>query len=381
MQASPLSIDLEISVPGGKKRNQQSEGRQSRNRRSRSPPGSRTSNRRSDTRHRNRSPTRPRIDHYDGRTPRSPQIAHGHDARPWGHDDTKLPLPYRQPGQVPEVQIIAKDALEKQFVQYIQGSFQNRNLRSDVIFLNPSLDEGLVVRRQVVEGVLAVMKVDRLSQAIQKFSLTVFDRSGGAQNVKFDGAQISLPISVVDETNSIIEYQALEMHIVVELVLRAKQTARPPQATAQYNYHPQHQMSYPLPQQPAAPSSNFPLQPPSGPPPPSLPPGNTAQSPSASSIANMDSQALQDLLKRLSTQSQPNATAAPQMPSSAVSQLSQQPHGEQVSPSNLDQILKALQSSGAQQAGGQQARQQQSGTSGATPDISQIIGQLNRYGR
>ena len=103
------------------------------------------------------------------------------------NDDNRLPLPYRQPSQIPEVQVIAKEPLEKQFVQYVEASFKNRSIHADVLFLSPGLDEHLVVRRQIVEGVLAVMKIDRLSQTLQKFHLTIFDRSAGVNNVKFEG--------------------------------------------------------------------------------------------------------------------------------------------------------------------------------------------------
>lgn len=193
-----MATDLEVSVPGGKKRHQQNEGRSSRNRRSRSPQGSRNSGRnsRSDNQHRARSPNRSRGDHFDNRNPRSPHGYHSNPPRAGASDDGHLPLPYRQPGQIPDVQVIAREPLETPFIQYIEGSFKQRGINTDVLFLGAGLDESLVMRRQIIEGVLGVMRVDRLGQTMQRFQLTVFDRSAGNNNVKFDGERGMTSISL-----------------------------------------------------------------------------------------------------------------------------------------------------------------------------------------
>ena len=44
-----------------------------------------------------------------------------------------------------------------------------------------------VVKRQILEGVQAVVKIFRQSQVTGKIPLQVFDRSGGVDNVRFDG--------------------------------------------------------------------------------------------------------------------------------------------------------------------------------------------------
>lgn len=44
-----------------------------------------------------------------------------------------------------------------------------------------------VVKRQILEGVQAVVKVFRQSQVNGKIPLQVFDRSGGVDNIRFDG--------------------------------------------------------------------------------------------------------------------------------------------------------------------------------------------------
>lgn len=102
------------------------------------------------------------------------------------------------------MQIVAREPLERPFVQYLEGSFQSRGLKADVLFLGPGLDESLVVRRQIIEGVLAVMRVDRLSPTTQRFQLTVFDRTAGGNNVKFDGKTICTLIECVNTTDNLL---------------------------------------------------------------------------------------------------------------------------------------------------------------------------------
>lgn len=78
-------------------------------------------------------------------------------------------------------------------------------MRVDVLLLSPILSEAAVIRRQIIEGVLAVSKVDRMSQQIVKIPLQVFDRRGGA-DVRFE------------------EYADLDPSIAAEIVLRARST-------------------------------------------------------------------------------------------------------------------------------------------------------------
>jgi nuclear polyadenylated RNA-binding protein 3 len=94
---------------------------------------------------------------------------------------------------------------------------RGRGIKVEVMFLNPRLPLQAIVRRQILEGVHAVSKLDMRCQHSSKIPLQVFDRQGGANNVRFD------------------EYQDLEPKIAAELVLRAKQTQMPPQAQ-----HPQY---------------------------------------------------------------------------------------------------------------------------------------------
>lgn len=74
----------------------------------------------------------------------------------------------------------------RNFVAYVEKSFRDRGLRCDFLLL-PRLPLAAVVRRQILEGVQAVVKMGRNSQATGKIPLQVFDRSEGANNVRFEG--------------------------------------------------------------------------------------------------------------------------------------------------------------------------------------------------
>jgi nuclear polyadenylated RNA-binding protein 3 len=125
-------------------------------------------------------------------------------------EDTDLQIPRRDPREVPDAQIILMDELDRGFVAWVEGEMRARGIRTEVMLLSPRISLPAVIRRQIVEGVLAVAQLTRRSQDASKIPLQVFDRTGGANNVRFD------------------EYQDLEPKIAAELVLRAKQTQAPP---------------------------------------------------------------------------------------------------------------------------------------------------------
>jgi hypothetical protein len=72
------------------------------------------------------------------------------------------------------------------FVTYLDGEFKRTSLRTDVLFLN-NLPEDLVMERQILEGVRAIVRVT--PQATQKgtIPLRIFHRSVGGSNIRFDG--------------------------------------------------------------------------------------------------------------------------------------------------------------------------------------------------
>jgi hypothetical protein len=68
----------------------------------------------------------------------------------------------------------------------VEKIFKDRGLRCDVLLLSPRLSEAAVIRRQIVEGVLAVVRLTQANLTSGKLSLQLFDRRGGADNVKFE---------------------------------------------------------------------------------------------------------------------------------------------------------------------------------------------------
>lgn len=186
-----------------------------------------------------------------------------------GPDEDELPIPHRDPRDVPDVQIIVVEELDRSFVQWVDGTLQKRGIKTHVMLLGPRLPIAAVIRRQILEGVLAVVQLTLRSQGSSKIPLQVFDRSGGANNVRFD------------------EYQDLDPNIVAELVLREKQKQVVPVPQA-YGLP---QMAMPQPYQQAAPNV----------PPPTMAPnlGNL--------VGQLDNATLQKLLGTLTA-----APAAPQ---------------------------------------------------------------------
>ena len=79
----------------------------------------------------------------------------------------------------------------------VERAFEARGVKSDVLILSARLSEAAVVRRQIIEGVHAVMKLDRVSQMTQLFNLSIFNRSAGADNVSFEGSHSSHCESIV----------------------------------------------------------------------------------------------------------------------------------------------------------------------------------------
>lgn len=131
--------------------------------------------------------------------------------------DDDLPLPKRAPQDVPEVQVLVIDNLDREFIGWVEKAFASRGIRVAVLLLSPRLDEQAVVRRQILEGVLAVSKLTRTSQNTGKIDLQIFDRRGGQSNVRFE------------------EYSNLDPATCAELVLRARSTHAAP-APVQYGY-------------------------------------------------------------------------------------------------------------------------------------------------
>ena len=69
----------------------------------------------------------------------------------------------------------------------MEDTFRSQNLRSNVLILSGRFPEPAVVRRQILEGVIAIVRLDTMGPAKGKVSVQIFDRRGGANNVQFNG--------------------------------------------------------------------------------------------------------------------------------------------------------------------------------------------------
>ncbi|KAL9111532.1 MAG: hypothetical protein Q9227_004020 [Pyrenula ochraceoflavens] len=209
-----------------------------------------------------------RYGHWDGRRG-SPTYGRG-DGR-YGsprsrmrddEDEMDYLLPRRRAEQVPDVQIIILEEVDRNFVWLALQS---------------------VIKRQVVEGVQAVIKLTRMTQLSGKIPLQVFDRSSGVDNVNFN------------------EYEGLDVSVAAEIVIRAKQTQRAP-ASGPYGYTSMQNYQAPASQQ-VPPSQTYRN-------PQHLPPDQPGAS---NMLTNLDSTSLQKLLGALQQpQGQQTAASVPQ---------------------------------------------------------------------
>ncbi|KAF2096828.1 hypothetical protein NA57DRAFT_58715 [Rhizodiscina lignyota] len=278
---------------------------------------------------------------FDGRRKsrsRSPYGRRYRSPSPKRDVDDDLPLPRRNPRDVPDVQILVLDDLDRNFIAYIEKAFQDRGVRCDVLLLSPRLSEAAVIRRQILEGVLAVSKLTQNAQRTGRIPLQVFDRRAGVDNVRFE------------------EYQDLEPGVVAELVLRAKQTHGAQQPAS---------ASYGLPPPPSAGGYGMPQQASYG-----LPP---AQSPNATQIlSSLNPQDLQKLLSAAGIQQ-------PQTPSVAYQQ--QGPVGGGITPDLARLLASAGVNTSVAAAPQSSMPQQGSYSGGGQPDMQEIMANLAKYKR
>lgn len=105
--------------------------------------------------------------------------------------------------------LVLDEGLPRDFIRWVETTFKNASLRIDVLILSPRLNEYAVVRRQIMEGVLAIVRLNNSSVARQKINVQLFDRRAGNDNVKFD------------------EYTDLDPATAVALVADAKRKSIP----------------------------------------------------------------------------------------------------------------------------------------------------------
>lgn len=293
-----------------------------------------------DRRDRRRSRSRSPYNQRDSRYRERPSSAGRRE-----EEDSELQIPRRDPRNIPDIQIILMDQLDRGFVNWVEGELSARGLKSEVMFLSPRLSLEVVVRRQILEGVLAISQLDMRAQNSSKIALQVFDRRGGVDNVRFD------------------EYQDLEPRIAAELILRAKATSVP--------QVPQGQLPYG-----AGYGAGQPQQPPAA----------QAVTPNlANLVGQLDNATLQKLLGSLSApvqQNAPVATAGPPLDLAGLlgglkHQQQQQPYSQAPGPDPYSNLANnpAIASLLGNAASQQQAQQPQQ----SAQQVQNIMAQLARF--
>lgn len=169
-------------------------------------------------RSRSRSPrSYPKSDDY---RQRSPTRAHGDSHGHGGYGGQSVLAPQ---GGMPDAQILLLQDVHKDFVQYVQKGFSDRDLRTDVMFVDPRFLDS-IVQRQIVDGAHAVVKLDLHAQSVGKIAVQVFNRTPGTMQVNFN------------------EYRDLDVNVAAELVLQTKMRSQPPAP------HQPQPAAYPAPQ-------------------------------------------------------------------------------------------------------------------------------------
>ncbi|OAA59164.1 RNA-binding protein [Niveomyces insectorum RCEF 264] len=204
----------------------------------------------------------------------------------------------RQGSDVPDVQFLVTQGLERDFVKWVQSAFTERGLKTDIMLLTPhGPSRNTVIQVHVLEGVIAVVDLDMKAQSTGKIPLQVFDRSGGATSVRFDG------------------YQDLAPPVAADVVVRAKSAAALLQQQQQqhYGYQPP-ATGYGQPYAPAAPQAYPSAAPQSA---PAAAPAANAAYDLASLVGQLDGAALAQLVGALQGAPAAAATAAAGPPSTA----------------------------------------------------------------
>ncbi|OAL46241.1 hypothetical protein IQ07DRAFT_518362 [Pyrenochaeta sp. DS3sAY3a] len=310
---------------------------------------------------RSRDRSRDRFDSRYRSRSRTPPRRHRSPSPRRGYTEDGLDLPRRLPHEVPDIQILVlTENVPRDFIRYVEDAFRSQHLRSNVLILSGRFPEPAVVRRQILEGVLAIVRLDTTGLSKGKVSVQIFDRRGGANNVQFN------------------EYADLDPATAGALVNNAKQSqSQPVQPPAQ---------SYGFPTQSLPPFS----QPVTNP----FPPAPASQPNVSNLITSLDPASLSQLLSAMSGSNLPqNPQPAPnpafnaelarlfaQVPSPAQTPGFNGPAGAPLA--NLGNQFPGLASLLASQNQPAAPRVQTPTTqAGAAPDMNEIMAQLAQYQR
>ncbi|KAJ4291162.1 nuclear polyadenylated RNA-binding protein 3 [Kalmusia sp. IMI 367209] len=270
-------------------------------------------------------------------------------------------LQAEQGQQVRGRKMLLDEGLPRDFIRWVEDTFQRAGLRIDVLIMSPRLNESAVVRRQIMEGVLAIIRLNTAALVKSKINVQIFDRRGGNNNVQFN------------------EYSGLDPPTAAALVVDAKQksSSQPVQQPAPSTYGQTYGTPAPNPYALSAPTNA------------------TNTSNLSSLISSLDPNGLSQLLGAMSNN---NALQTPQAPPPGISSDLARLLGSVTTPTaapvynpqtvSPQQYPNSYQNSAfAPHRNGQQSQtaappvQTPQGTPSQAPDMAEIMAQLARYQR
>ncbi|CRG85248.1 putative RNA-binding protein C3H8,09c [Talaromyces islandicus] len=173
--------------------------------------------------YRSRDRTPDRFDRRDRRRSRSPYGRERRFRSPSprnrpGYDENDPAYLRRAPRDLPDLQIMAFDDVDKKFVYHVESSFSSRGFRVDVLVEPPAYMDG-AIQRQVNEGIPFIVKLSRGQQYSGKVTLLMLNFNSGASKPRPN------------------EYSDLDLHVAVEMAVQA-QSRRRAAAAAPNLYQP-----------------------------------------------------------------------------------------------------------------------------------------------
>ncbi|CAJ0907451.1 4876_t:CDS:2 [Entrophospora sp. SA101] len=116
------------------------------------------------------------------------------DNRSQSQDKTndEFPLPRRQGNQVPECQIIALEEVDRSYLWQVENAFREATISVHTLHLSRKLQIQAVVRQMIVEGVHAVVFLERALVINGKVNMQIFERQRSQDNVKYDEDAVGL---------------------------------------------------------------------------------------------------------------------------------------------------------------------------------------------
>ncbi|GES84701.1 RNA recognition motif containing protein [Rhizophagus clarus] len=131
--------------------------------------------------------------------------------RSQSHDEPneEFPLPRRQGNDVPECQIIVLEEVERNFLWQVEKAFREASSTVHILHLSRKLHPQSVIRQMVIEGVHAVVFIEKHLALNGRVNMQIFDQTRSRDNVKYD------------------EYNNIKVEEAVGFLLRARVSQRP----------------------------------------------------------------------------------------------------------------------------------------------------------